>query len=89
MKGTLFLQLKNAAAEARKEGKRDMRSSHLPLITAEYELLREEILQDAKVLTKVKLLSTEEQLQKFLGTPSTQAAAISREEQADPSNGTE
>lgn len=59
------MQIKNAAAEARKEGKRDMRSLHLPLITAEYELLKKEIIEDAKVLTKVKMLSSDAELQSF------------------------
>ena len=57
------MQLKAAAAEARKEGKRDMRVSHLPLIAAEYELLKEEIKSDATVLTKLKLLSADKELQ--------------------------
>ena len=61
------MQLKAAAAEARKEGKRDMRVSHLPLIAAEYELLKEKIKSDATVLTKLKLLSADKELQPFLG----------------------
>ena len=86
VKEAVFLQIKNAAAEARKEGKRDMRSSHLPLITAEYELLRREIIEDAKVLTKVKLLSSDKALQQFLGAPAQAvlAAAGGAQEQDAP-----
>ena len=63
------MQITIAAGEARKEGKRDMRSSHLPLITVEYELLRKKFIEDAKVLTKVKLLSSNKALQQFSGAP--------------------
>ena len=69
------MQIKNAAAEARKEGKRDMRFSHLPLITAEYELLKKEIIEDANVLTKVKMLSSVAELLAFLGAPAQAAPA--------------
>ena len=76
------MQLKNAAGEARKEGKRDMRLSHIPLITAEYELLRKEIIADNKVLTKVRLLSSDPELQRFVSAP---AGAGSAQDQDPPS----
>ena len=42
-----------------------MRSSHLRLITAEYELLKKSTIKDAIVLRKVKLLSSDRALQQF------------------------
>ena len=80
------VQLKNAAAEARKEGKRDMRSSHLPRIMEEYELLKSEIITDDKVLTKVKLLSSDPDLQRFLGALPISAATGNAPEQAAPNS---
>ena len=63
-----------------------MRSSHLPRIMEEYELLKSEIIADDKVLTKVKLLSSDPDLQRFLGLLPISAATGNAPEQAAPNS---
>lgn len=61
------------------------------LITAEYELLKKEIIEDDNVLTKVKLLSSDKELHHLLGAPAQAGPAVagSAQEQNAPNNSIE